>query len=77
MLIVTKLGNVVGEHVKIKHFREHLLLDGMLSNLATMFANNSTQSANNGTRNMRKSLVRIATSTSLASKWSLNQRRKG
>ena len=52
---VPQFGHHVGQQIQVKkcswhvctcskHFREHLLFDGMLSNLATMFANNSTHS---------------------------------
>ena len=58
-----------------KDFRVHLLLNGMLPNLATMLASNSTHLGNNGGRNMCKSLVPIVTSSSLAAKRSLNQGR--
>ena len=51
-----------------KHFREHLLFDGMLSNLATMFANNSTRSDKSYGVNMRKSLASIVPSMNLVAK---------
>ena len=60
-----------------KHFREHLLFDRMLSNLATMFANNSTHSDKSYGINMRKSSASIVPSMSLVAKRILNQRRKG
>ena len=55
------LGSIVGERVCTcsKHFPEHLLFDGMLSNLATMFASNSTYPGKICGRNMRKSLESI------------------
>ena len=63
---VAQFGHHVGQQIQVKkcswhvctcseHFREHLLLDRMLSNLATMFANNSTQSGKSCARIMRKS----------------------
>ena len=60
-----------------KHFRKHLLLDGMLSNLANVLANNSSHSCKSNWRSMRNSLQPIVTSTSLTSKWRLNQTIKG
>ena len=52
---VAQFGHHVGQQIQVKqcsrhvctcskHFHEHLMFDGMLSNLATMFANNSTHS---------------------------------
>ena len=85
---IAQCGHHLGQQIQVKtcsqqvctcstHFREHLFLDEMLSNLVTMLANNSTQSGNSGGRNMRKSVGPINTSTSSAAKWRLNQRRKG
>ena len=80
---VAQFGHHVGQQIQVKkcswhvctcskHFREHSLLDQMLSNLATMFANNSTQSDKSCARIMRKSFKSIVTSTSLVAKWILD-----
>ena len=80
---VAQFGHHVGQQIQAKkcswhvctcskHFREHLLFDGMLPNLATMFANNSTQSSKDCARIMRKSFKSIVTSTSLVAKWILD-----
>ena len=80
---VTQFGYHVAQKIQVKkcswhvrtcskHSQEHLLFDGMLSNLATMFANNSTQSGKSCGRNMRKSFKSIVTSTSLVGKWILD-----
>ena len=72
-------GHHVGEQIEVKkyslhvctsskHFREHLLFDGMLYNLATMFANNSTHSDKRYGINMGKSLASIVPSMSLVAK---------
>ena len=85
---VAQFGHSVGQQIQVKkcsqhvctcskHFREHSLFDGMLSNLATMFANNSTHSDKSYGINMRKSLASIVPSVSLVAKWILNQKRKG
>ena len=59
----------------LKTFREHLLFDGMLFNLATMFANNSTHSYKSYGINMRKSLASIVSSMSVVAKRILNERK--
>ena len=80
---VAQFDHYVGQQIQVKkcswhvctcskHFHEHLLLDRMLSNLATMFANNSTDLGKSCGRNMRKSFKSIVTSTSLVAKWILN-----
>ena len=80
---VAQFGHHVGQQIQVKkcsrhactcskRFHEHLLFDGMLSNLATMVANNSTQSGKSCARIMRKSLTSIVTSTSLVAKWILD-----
>ena len=69
---VAQFGHHVGQQIQVKkcswhvctcskHFREHLLFDRMLSNLATMFANNSTQSGKSCGRNHLKSFKSIVT----------------
>ena len=85
---VVQFGHYVGQQIQVtkcsryacicsKHFREQLLFNGMLSNLATMFANNSTHSDKSYGINMRKSLTSIVPSMSLVAEWIVNQRRKG
>ena len=86
---VAQFGHHVGQQLQVKkclrhlctcseHFRKYLLFDGMLSNLATMFANNSTHSDKSyRIKNMQKSLGLIVPSRSLVAKWILNQMRKG
>ena len=80
---VAQFGHHVGQQIQVKksswhvctcskHFREHLLFDRVLSNLATMFASNSTQSGKSCERIMRISLKSIVTSTSLVAKWILD-----
>ena len=80
---VAQFGHHVGQQIQVnkcswhvctcsKHIREHLLLDRMLSNLATMFANNSTHSVKSCGRSMRKSFKSIVASTSLVAKWILD-----
>ena len=79
-----QFGYIVGQQIQVKqclqhactcskNFGEHLLLDGKLFNLSTMFANNSTHSGKSCGRNMRKSLESIVTSMTLVAKWRLNQ----
>ena len=62
---VAQFGHYVRQQIQVKkcswhvctcskHFREHLLFDRMLSNLATMFANNSIQSGKSCARIMQK-----------------------
>ena len=79
-----QFGHHVGQQIQVKkcswhvctcskNFREHLLFDRMLSNLAAMFANNSTQSGNSCGRNILKSLELIATSTTLVANWIFHQ----
>ena len=76
---VAQFGHHVGQQIQVKkclwhvctfskHFREHLLFDAMLSNLATMFANNSTHSDKGYGINMRKLLASIVPSMSLVVK---------
>ena len=76
---VAQVGHHVGQQIQVKkcswhvctcskRFCEHLLLDGMLSNLATMFANNSTHLGKSCRINMRKSLETLVTCTSLVAK---------
>ena len=80
---VYQFGHQVGQQIQVKkyswhvcicskHFCEHLLFDGILSNLATMFAKNSTQSGKDCSRIMRKSFKSIVTSTSFVAKWILH-----
>ena len=85
---VAQFGHHVGQQIQVekcsrhvcrcsKHFREHLLFDRMLSNLATMFANNSTQSGKSCARIMQKSFKSIATSTSFSCKMDFRLKEKG
>ena len=78
-----KFGHHFGQQIQVKkcswhvctcskHFREHLLFEGMLSKLATIFANNSTHSGKSCARIMRKSFKSIVTSTRLVAKWILD-----
>ena len=80
---VAQFGRHVGQQIQVKkcslhvctcskHFHEHLLLDRMLSNLATMFANNSTHLGKSCGRIMRKSFKSIVNSTSLVAKLIIN-----
>ena len=73
-------GHQVGQQIQIKkcsrhvctcskHYREHLLFDGILSNLATLFTNNSTHSGKSFGINMLKSLKSIVPSMSVVAKW--------
>ena len=84
---VAQFGHHVGQQIQVKkcsrhvrtcskHFREHLLLEGMLHNLATMFANNSAHFSKSSGINMRKSLASIAPSMSLVAKWILNHHQR-
>ena len=85
---VAQFGHHVGQQILVKkcsrhvftcskHFREHLLFNGMLSNLATMFANNSAPSDKGYGINMQKSLASIVPSMSLVAQWILDQIAKG
>ena len=90
---MTKLGNIVGKHIKYDMFANNVAQFGyhvsqqiqvkkmlavclyMLKKFSRTFV--ARCSGKGGERNMRKSLEPIATSTSLAAKCRLNQRRKG